>query len=249
MDVKGIFDKITEYVFPLDHTCNVCGREIFSGEYFCEKCASEIIYNDKIICNHCGRKTFNTEEYCYSCSGRETYFEKARSVYLYAPPISALIARFKYANKKYLAKIFAKQLAFTYFRNFLNCDAVIFTPMTEERREERGYNQAEVLAEEFCKITNLPLLTNVLIKEKETLRQASLESAKQRRENLKGSFKVINKELIKDKKLLLIDDVMTTGATVETICELLQKKGVNGVIVLTVAATPAQPLHDEKSKK
>ena len=233
---KELFNKITEYIFPLTHTCNSCGREIFSGEYFCKECEESIIYNDKIICNHCGRRTFNEENYCHSCAGRETYFERARSAYVYAPPISTMILRLKYENQKYLAKIFAKQLSFVYFKSFMCCDAVTFTPMTKQREEERGYNQAEVLADEFCKIVGLPIVKDVLIKTKETARQATISNAKERRENLKGSFKAVNKDKIKNKNILLIDDVMTTGATVEALCEVLIKAGAKSVTVLTVAS-------------
>ena len=234
--LKGVIEKITEYLFPLTHTCNNCGREIFTGAYFCDECEKEIKYNDKIICNHCGRRTFNPEEYCFSCSGRESYFDKARSVYLYCPPISGLIGKLKYNNKKYLAKIFAKEMANLYYRNFFACDLVTFTPMTKEREEERGYNQAQVLAQEFCKITDLPLGHTVLEKIKETPRQVTVTSASERRENLKGSFRLVDKGAVKDKTILLIDDVMTTGATAETLCKLLKKGGAKSVIVLTVAS-------------
>lgn len=246
--IKELFNKITEYIFPLTHTCNSCGREIFSDGYFCEECEKSIIHNDKIICNHCGRRIFNEENYCNSCSGRETYFEKARSAYVYAPPISSMILRLKYENQKYLAKIFAKQLSFVYFKNFMCCDAVTFTPMTKEREEERGYNQAEVLADEFCKIVELPILKDVLVKTKETARQATIPTAKERRENLSGSFKALNKNKIKDKKILLIDDVMTTGATVEILCELLMKAGAKSVTVLTVASV-SKEIHGDLNKK
>ena len=238
---KEKLNNLINFLFPLNHTCNLCGREIFSGEYFCESCESEMVYNDKTICNHCGRRTFNNEEYCVSCSGRETYFEKARSVYVYAGAIKPLITKFKYNSKKYIAKIFAKQLSLLYYKSFFNCDLVLFTPMTSERREERGYNQAEVLAEEFCKLTKLELCNDCLIKSKETQRQATTESAKERHENLKGSFKVENKDKIKGKKLLLIDDVMTTGATVEIICNELKRAGAKEVYVLTVASVSKGP--------
>lgn len=234
--IKDFFNKTIEYLFPLKHTCNSCGREIFNDQYFCEECEKQIVYNDKIICNHCGRKSFNFEEYCSSCSGRETYYEKARSVYVYAPPISTLIARLKYAKKKYLAKIFAQKMALVYYSNFFNCEGVVFTPMTKDRESARGYNQAKVLAQEFCKITKLDLIDGALIKTKETPRQATISKAKERRENLKGSFKVDGYEKVKGKTLLLIDDVMTTGATVEIICETLLKAGATKVFVLTVAS-------------
>ncbi len=239
--IKEKFNKLIKFLFPLKYTCNLCGREIFSGEYFCDDCKREITYNDKTICNHCGRRTFNNEEYCVSCSGRETHFDKARSVYVYAGALKPLIANFKYNNKKYLAQIFAKELSLLYYKNFFNCDFVLFVPMSEERKEERGYNQAEVLAEEFCKLTKLELCKDCLIKSKETQRQATTESAKDRRLNLKGSFKVQNKQKIKGKHLILIDDVMTTGATVEIICEQLKKAGAKAILVLSVASVSKGP--------
>lgn len=238
---KEKFESFIKFLFPLKHTCNLCGREIFNGEYFCDDCNSEIVYNDKTICNHCGRHTFNNEEYCVSCSGRETHFEKARSVYVYAGALKPLMSKFKYGGKKYIAQIFAKQLSFIYYKNFFNCDMVLFTPMSDKRKNERGYNQAEILAKEFCKITKMPLCDDCLVKSKETPRQATTESAKERHENLKGSFKVENKQKIKGKRLLLIDDVMTTGTTVEILCSELKKAGAKAVYVLTVASVSKGP--------
>lgn len=239
--IKEKLNKFIKFLFPLNHTCNVCGREIFHSGYFCLECENEMVLNDKTICNHCGRRTFNNEEYCISCSGRETKFEKARSVYVYAGKLKPLIAKFKYHEKKYLAEIFAKQLSLLYYQNFFNCDIVLFPPMTKEREQKRGYNQAKELAKQFCKITKLELCENCLLKIKETPRQATTENAKERMQNLKGSFKVVNKEIIKGKRLLLIDDVMTTGATVETLCELLIKAGASAVCVLTVASVSKGP--------
>ena len=240
-NLKEKFNRFMEFLFPLNHTCNLCGREIFSGDYFCDECESQMVRNDKTICNHCGRRTFNNEEYCVSCSGRETYFDKARSLFVYAGALKPLIAKFKYHDKKYLAQIFAKQLSFLYYKNFFNCDLVLFVPMTEERMQERGYNQAQVLAKEFCKLTKLELCEDCLVKDKETKRQATTESVKERRLNLKGSFKVENKQKIKGKSLILIDDVMTTGATVETICEQLKKAGADKIFVLTIASVSKGP--------
>lgn len=241
MSFSEKFNKFIEFLFPLNHTCNVCGKEVFKGEYFCKDCEEKFVYNNKIICNHCGRKTFNSEEYCFSCSGRDTFFEKARSCFIYQMPIKQLIVQLKYNHKKYIAKILAKYLAFSYYQNFFNCDTVVYTPMTKEREKQRGYNQARILAEQFCKITKLNINHDCLVKVKETARQASILNSKERYENLKGSFKIINKQKIVGKRLLIIDDVMTTGATVELISEQLLKAGASAVCVLTVASVSKGP--------
>lgn len=225
---------ISRFLFPVDITCNVCGREIFEG-YFCSECEEKLPFNDGFICNHCGRRVFGAEEFCSSCNGRETYFDRARSVFVYSEPIKKLIASLKYNGKRYLAEVFAFYLARLYYSSFFNSDAVVYPPMSKERLKDRGYNQAELLAKEFSILTGIPVLDDVLVKNKETLRQATLNAA-DRRKNLQGSFGLRNAYLIKSKNVLVIDDVMTTGATAEILAELLVKNGAKRVDVLTVSS-------------
>ena len=229
-------NNIINFLFPLKHTCNVCGREIFSGEYFCDDCIKDLPVNDKVICSHCGRRVFNNEEYCNSCNGRETYFDRARSAYVYAHPIDKLIGGLKYHGKRYLANVLIERVVAVYYQNLFAADFVIYTPMSEERRRERGYNQAELLARAFCEKTKLELRGDIVIKTKETLRQAVTQSAKERKSNLQGSFSVVNKKEVEGKNIILIDDVMTTGATVELICEKLKRAKANKIFVLVVAS-------------
>ena len=231
---NGKARAISRFLFPVDITCNACGREIFEG-YFCSDCEEKLPFNDGIICNHCGRRVFSPEEFCSSCNGRETYFDRARSVFIYSDPIKKLIASLKYNGKRYLAEVFAFYLARLYYSSFFNSDTVVYPPMSDERLKERGYNQAELLAKEFSILTGIPVLDDVLVKTKETPRQATL-SAADRRKNLHGSFKLQNKKSIAAKRILLIDDVMTTGATAEILSELLLKNGAERVNVLTVSS-------------
>ena len=107
--------------------------------------------------------------------------------------------------------------------------------MSAERLKERGYNQAELLAKELSLLVGVPVIDDVFKKVKETARQATLD-ATARRANLVGSFIVNDKAAIKGKRVLLVDDVMTTGATVETLSHLLIKGGALSVDVLTVAS-------------
>ena len=228
-------EKCLNFLFPVNLTCNLCGREIFSGEHFCEECESNLPKNNDVICNHCGRKVLNAEEYCNSCKGRETYFEKARSVFDYKEPIKGLIYQLKYNGKRYLAQIFASRMAMLYISNYYNCDFALAVPMSEQRLKVRKYNQAQLLAESLCEKVGIPHESDLLLKVVETARQTGL-SASVRRQNLKGTFKIADKSRVKGKRILLVDDVMTTGATVECISELLIKNGAKEVLVLTVAS-------------
>lgn len=227
--------KVLKFLFPVNYTCNVCDRECFDGGYYCADCEKTLPRNDLLICGHCGRHVFNPEEYCYSCRGRETGFEKARSVFVYAEPIKKMIADFKYRGMRYLSEVFASDMAKLYYKSFFNSDVIVFPPMSEERLRERGYNQAELLAEELSALINVPVAKGALVKVKETERQATL-SAEERKRNLSGTFKVADSSALKGKNVLIVDDVMTTGATVEAISFLLIKCGAKKTDVLSVAS-------------
>lgn len=233
--VKNKLAEIIEFLFPINITCNACGRENFNRKPFCDECEKNLPRLFGSVCNHCGRKTFYETERCDSCSGRETYFDVARSVYDYDSPVNELIRSLKYDGKRYISKIFAKDLNNIYIKNFLNCDFVLYVPMTEEREKDRGYNQARLLAEEFSRVSGVRVENDIIYKRRETQRQATL-SFEGRRQNLSGSFGVRNRKRLENKRVLLIDDVMTTGATAESVCFLLKKYGASFVAVLTVAS-------------
>lgn len=246
MKFSKLIKKALKFLFPINLTCNVCGKEIFHGGYFCEQCEKDLPRNNGAICNHCGRKVLNAEERCLSCKGRETYYEKSRSVYSYETPINELIASLKYGGKRYLADVFANDMAFIYFSNYFNCDYCISVPMSKERLKERGYNQSDLLAESLAEKVGIEFKKDILIKHRETQRQATL-SAKEREKNLEGSFKVVNEKEVRDKRILIIDDISTTGATVETISKLLKKHGAESVLVLTVASVSKEMLFARKN--
>lgn len=224
--------NLIDAIFNDRWTCNVCYKEIFSG-YFCDECNKNIEKISENKCLHCGRYTPYSVNYCDSCIEKNINFDIARSVYKYKIPISLLIQNFKYKNKKFHYRFFAGELYKLYKAENLNCDAVCFVPMTEERFSQTGYNHSELLAKEFCRLSNLELL-DCIEKVKETERQATL-TLTQRRKNLKSAFKTY-KKFVNEKHVLLIDDVLTTGATSDAIAKLLKSKGAKSVTVLTVAS-------------
>lgn len=233
---RRVFDKTLDFLFPLEITCNACGREIFSGTPFCEQCEKTLPrLSGGCVCAHCGRKIPYEATRCDSCSGRDTFFDVAVSVFDYAEPINKLITALKYEGKRYISRIFAQDLCNIYNKNFFNCDFALYAPMTELREKTRGYNQARLLAEEFSYLSGVPLEHDIVYKRRETVRQATLSFA-ERQKNLRGSFGVRNRKRLEGKRVLLIDDVMTTGATVESVSFLLKKYGASFVAVLTLAS-------------
>lgn len=233
---RRLFDKTLDLLFPLEITCNACGRENFSGKPFCEECEKLLPrLSGGCVCAHCGRKIPYEATRCDSCSGRDTFFDIAVSAFDYAEPVNKLITALKYEGKRYISRIFAQDLCNIYNKNFLNCDFVLYVPMTASREKTRGYNQARLLAEEFSYLSGVPVEHDIVYKRRETVRQATLSFA-ERQKNLRGSFGVRNRKRLEGKRVLLIDDVMTTGATVESVCYLLKKYGASFVAVLTLAS-------------
>ncbi len=220
-------------LFNLKWTCNCCNCEIFNNDYFCDDCKNSFLEIRADKCNHCGRRTSEVSLFCNSCSGKNLQFDKARSVYEYCEPISALIKAFKYDGKKYLAEVFANKMVSAFLLNFSDVDLITFVPMSKKREKLRGYNQSKLLAQELSLLTGIKCIETV-IKKSETERQANL-SAKDRRNNLKNSFKVA-KSVVKDKRVLIVDDVLTTGSTADVLAEAFKKASAQAVYVLTIAS-------------
>ena len=194
-------------------------------------------------CDHCGRITNYAVNYCNSCIEWNINVDKARSAYDYEEPIDELIKSFKYNGKRYLAEVFSEKLKSIYVSEFMACDVIVCVPMTNERLKSRGYNQAEVLAEELSKRINVPFCNDAIKKTRETPRQANL-TKKERRNNLSKSFTVYKKYVV-DKHVLLVDDVLTTGATADILSQLLKKKGALSVTVLTIASVQSKALKEK----
>ena len=236
--------------YPRNLTCSVCGREIFTGKTICDNCESELPKNDGNICDHCGRKTPMPIAYCDYCKGRSLKIDCIRSVFEYKEPIDEMVRRFKYYGGKYLAEEFAERMVRICLTSLPTVDLVVCVPSSSSRIKLKGYNQSKVLALEVAKKLELPF-TEVLEKTRETESQVGLKQ-NERRKNLKGSFKVVDREAVKDKRILVVDDVMTTGATLETVAEKLKNAGaseVYGIVVASVTMVKIRNSHEQSVLK
>ena len=237
--MKNFFAKVAKaikkYFYNPKWRCLACGKEIFEGN-FCVDCQKELPFNDGIICEHCGRKVIGAERYCSTCKGILVSLDKCRSAFNYAPPISTLIKKMKYDNGKFIADIFSEYLAPLYFKNYFNADFITFIPMTDKAKKKRGYNQGELLAEATSKRVGVPVV-DCLQKVKDTDRQAKLGRT-ERLKNLSDAYRVKSRKIVKDKRILIIDDVSTTGATAQAAAEKLKRAGAKTVCLLSVASVP-----------
>jgi ComF family protein len=236
--MKNLLFKIIDFVFPI--TCPSCGKLMssLSKNRICAKCIDEFPKIEGLICSKCGYPLEEGGEFCYICRKKQPKyaFNKLRSVFIYKDKIRDLILKFKYGNRTYLSEYFANTMAnFINSNDFLrDADIIIPVPLNIFRRLKRGYNQAHLLAIKISKQTGIPYFKTILFRQKITKPQFKL-SKKERFLNMQGSFYVKNKNLIKKKNVLLIDDICTTCATASNCAKVLKEAGAKRIYVLTLS--------------
>ena len=226
-------DKITELFAPTVRCLN-CGRDVFDGTAFCADCLKDVVYNNGKTCKRCGVGIDGEEDYCGNCAFDKIYFDRAYSVFSYEGSVQKAILSMKFNNLAVYAKAFAKYLVFIAQKVDLQYDVVTFAPMSKKSLHLRRYNQARELAKHFCALLDKDdLLIEALVKNKETKAQEQLSKA-ERKTNLVGAYE-INAD-VKGKRVLVIDDVKTTGATLNECSKVLKRAGATAVYGLTVAS-------------
>lgn len=235
-----IKDIIYEMLYPNEIKCIVCDNEMpYKNKYeLCTNCALE---RNMKYCNKCGTAIDSMAIYCDKCMNSNRAFDEARAPIVYTDSAKKIIYKLKYGNGAYLAKILANYLADKYYETNWVADYIVYAPMHKQRKKERGYNQAEKLAKETAKLINLEVLKNILIKEKSTINLAKLNS-NDREKMIANTITIDNTIDIKDKNILLIDDVFTTGATSNECSKVLKSGGAAKVFVLTFATGRFKPL-------
>ena len=235
---KNLFKRADKLMYPPNIKCLCCYKDLPQKQEIeiCNDCLKKIRFIDEsCCCRVCGTYLKQTN-ICSNCSKNKRNFDIARSVCVYDDIATKLIVNFKFNGAPYMHKTLANMMAEKYLSLKWNCDEVLFVPLTPKKQKARGFNQTELLAKHFCEKLNIPLLNNVIIKTKDTKQQSNLGFV-ERQENIKQSFKVINKKEVKGKNILIIDDVFTTGATSGAISHTLKQAGAKKIYVLTFAST------------
>jgi len=236
------FSQLLDLFYPPPERCLYCGAPYFSTEIYglCGDCIEKITFIDR-YCPVCGRALNNSEdELCGECKEFQYYFDFARSTAIYTGLLREIILQLKYDHYLELQEPLI-ELLYLYFKYYFKSqmiDYIVPIPLHQERLAERGFNQAELLARGLAWRTGLPLLTGAInrVKNNPPLYQYTPE---ERKGFIKGSFRIEpgKKELLKNSSVLLIDDILTTGTTVNEVSCLLKKIAlVNSVKVLTLAS-------------
>lgn len=171
---------------------------------------------------------------CSNCRERRTQIDGIRSPFRFDGVMRDAIHQLKYRNLKAIAPCLAELLAGYLESNPLPGEALVVVPLHPKRLRERGYNQSQLLAWELAKLINLPVIEDCLIRVKEAKPQVKAANLEERRRNVADAFACQNRK-VSDKQVILIDDVCTSGATLQSCAEALKSKGAVSVWGLTLA--------------
>lgn len=225
--IKENFQKLLDFFLPR----------------ICINCKSKILDNEKIICSNC----FNllqfasqeriTLEYERKFT-KENIVKDFKSAFIFADetPIQNIIHELKYNGKFFIGKYLGKKVSEILMEkiNNWNADLIIAIPLHSLRRAERGFNQADIIAKEIGENLKINYGKNILVRTRFTNSQTKLNLV-ERKQNMKDVFKLKNQKLIENKNIILVDDVITTGATVSECARILTDNGAKNIFALSVA--------------
>jgi len=185
------------------------------------------------ICPKCGRPQ-SSAILCSSCVGWQAEIDGIRSPFRFDGVIRQAIHQLKYRNLRAVAGLFAQLLNDYLVSNPVPGEVLVPVPLHQKRLKERGYNQSSLLAQELGKLAHLPVVDDCLIRERHALPQARTANVEERRSNVAGAFSCRD-ERLKGKQVLLIDDVATSGATLDACARALKEAGAASVWGLVLA--------------
>lgn len=235
-----VVDYFIDLFFP--PKCIFCGKLLKpdTRPLVCEKCMNEFS-GDEMVCSKCGGKIYSISGMpsCPVCRISGRYYDAAISALEYSGNVKSAMHRYKLGYQNYIGEnlaSFPEKLL-----NDLNIggntvDYIVSVPCNSKQKIKRGFDPSTLIAVSLSKKLDIVYLKNEILRVKNTPPQSGL-NFRQRQENIRGAYKIKDKEIIKGKNILLVDDVITTGATVIEISRLLRRAGAKYVLAVSVAKT------------
>jgi ComF family protein len=217
-----------DFLFP--RWCVGCGRE---GNFICPSCHQSLPRIMPPLCPKCGRPQ-SSAILCSSCIGWQAEIDGIRSPFRFDGAIRKAIYQLKYGNLRALAELLAQWLNDYLVSNPVPGEVLVPVPLHHKRLRERGYNQSSLLAKELGKLTNLPVVDDCLIRQRYAPPQARTSTVDERWSNVANAFLCRDRRL-KNKQVLLIDDVSTSGSTLDACARALKEAGATTVWGLVLA--------------
>ncbi len=234
--IRGIIDGITSVLYP--KRCIACDKVLLKMEKehgFCRACSRKVSLVGSNYCLKCGQPIDRKlKELCERCQVKKHNFNQVRALYKYEGDMKQAIYRFKYGNRRCYAKVFAKH-AVKYYGEWIKrnkIEAIIPVPMYKPKEKKRGYNQATVFARELSVITGIPMMDDVVRRNTDTVAMKQLIGIK-RTKNLLNVFTLTLKD-VQFRKVLIVDDIYTTGTTIDEVTKVLKQGGVTDVFGICV---------------
>ena len=241
--IREIIEVLISYIYPKNITCIICDNPIkmYNSYSLCRSCFKELNF---IVdgCNKCGKPIININleregliecNYCYN---KTFYFDKVISCIEYDDMSKKLILDLKYKSKTYLCRYAAYIMKEKFLLEDIKADYILFVPLHKKRLKQRGFNQSEKIANRLGELLDIPVL-DCIYRVKNTKKLYKLNK-EDREKELKNVFKVKeNINLIKNKNVILIDDIFTTGSTSNEISKTLKINNVNSICIFTLLTT------------
>lgn len=228
-----IKEKCIQMFYPL--RCPVCDDIVTPyGEKICLECMPKLKLLTAPWCMKCGKKLSEEEEYCADCTRIHHNFIQGRALYEYSS-VARSVYRLKYAKRQEYADFLGGEMA-RYLGDFIRqvqADALVPVPLHKKRQKKRGYNQSQLLATAISKYTRVPIEDKLIQRCKNT-KPLKLQNPVERQNNLKKAF-IIAKNDVKLKTIIIVDDIYTTGSTIDEMAAILKQAGVERIYYITLA--------------
>lgn len=231
--ISSFSNKIDDLIYP--RRCPVCDRVVKFNYYICEECKKKLVKVGNVKCYKCGKELNDeTKEYCYDCTNRQHNYDQGVALYEYNSICNSLY-RFKYSGRAEYAEYFGKEMARRYINQIRmwGVDGILSVPLHKTKENIRGYNQAALLAVSMSKYLKIPYYPDYIIRKNKTIPLKELDP-NARQINLKNAF-IIRGYDVKLERVLIVDDIYTTGSTIDEISMLLREYGVQKVYFVTLA--------------
>lgn len=225
-------NKMLSLLYP--DTCPMCGKLSDGG--LCAKCRGNADYIEEPRCMRCGKPLDDEKrEYCYDCEHHGHYFERGYSLWVHQGGTKRAIYQFKFHNRRIYGSFFAEELLSNYKNSILkwNISMIVPIPLSRQKQKKRGYNQAELISIQIGERMHIPVCTDGLVRVRNTKPQKNL-SMRERQANMKDAF-LWKKERLHGESVLLIDDIYTTGNTIDHAARELLSAGASKVYFLTIS--------------
>ena len=230
-----------ELIYPEKNICQICDTydESINDKYICNTCFSKLERIEEPVCRICNKSLRHNPDLtiCNECARDSRSFEKSKSLFSYRGTVKRIIHDYKYCNKTYYYKLFS-YLLIQYMKEnrYINFDYITAVPLHKIKQRNRGFNQSGLLAKQIGKYFNIPYI-DTLKRNNNTEKQSNL-SKYARQKNLQNVFDIANNKipnLLDNADILMIDDIFTTGTTVDECSKILKQHGANRVFILTLA--------------